>query len=276
MIVMGVSLAVSLIYVGVFSRFPQLGDVAVAGPLLEGLALVAAVILPLFGLPYFLVFAHSRTQFWFRSRRARRMMAEWAPHHGWQFHKGRIGGAGWEAPQRIRSRNLVHWVAKASKELGLVFRSHDVDEVRISDVACGEIGGVRAVVCTLRALDNPVHHARLIGLDTDLHLPALSYVDTGRRALWQPRKQRFESRNFNLGWHVIAEDRRYASEMTHPRVIALLSESPHSSSRIDVAGSWLVAWVPDEIHRFDLDSNLVLLRRLVDLIPEHVRHDYGP
>lgn len=274
MVILGAIVGFTWVLMTILADFPDLDGIPVLGTILQVLLVLCLVVLVVLGIPYLLILGVIRLKFMVRNRKARGVIGDWAAFHRWHFEPG---SPNWKGPSPdgiLRARNLTVAMAQASRELGLTFKVDNPQKIRLSDVAHGEFHGMKGVFCTVRGLDNPLHHGRLIGLETNLHLPPLAYIDVSLRTLWQTREQDFESLRFNTGWHVVAQDPRFASDVTHQGVIVLLNQSPSTTTRIDLAPGWIVAWLPEKLEGQHLESNLVLLRQLADHVPNFVREDY--
>lgn len=106
-------------------------------------------------------------------------------------------------------------------------------------------------------------------------LPRLRITDRADDPYGFAPDQQFESARFNRTWGVHAENDRYASAFTHPRMMALLTSLDPSIEALHVRGAWLVSEAPVTFGPELLQRHLDALLRVVDQVPGWVWDEFG-
>ncbi|MBZ2198337.1 hypothetical protein [Occultella gossypii] len=106
-------------------------------------------------------------------------------------------------------------------------------------------------------------------------LPPVSLVDRAEDDVFTGQQVRFESATFNHHWRVDAEDPRYASAFTHPRLMELLNHADDSVTEIHLRGDYLISHAPTNLTPQMLETHLRLLAEIDDGIPEWVWREYA-
>ncbi|TDE99120.1 hypothetical protein EXU48_02785 [Occultella glacieicola] len=106
-------------------------------------------------------------------------------------------------------------------------------------------------------------------------LPTVSFVDRATDDVFTGQQVRFESAAFNHHWRVDAEEPRYASAFTHPRLMELLNHADASVTEIHLRGDYLISHAPTNLTPSILEDHLRVLAAIDDGIPEWVWREYA-
>ncbi len=82
-----------------------------------------------------------------------------------------------------------------------------------------------------------------------------------------------ESEEFNRAFTVSSEDRRFAFDVLHPRMMELLLGHPDTAWRIDQG--WLLTVERSTYDLPDVESRLAFADRILDSLPDFLRRHYG-
>jgi len=82
-----------------------------------------------------------------------------------------------------------------------------------------------------------------------------------------------ESEEFNRAFTVNADDRRFAFDVLHPRMMELLLQHPDTAWRIDQG--WLLTVERGDYDLPGVEQRLAFADRLLDELPDFVRQQYG-
>lgn len=123
-----------------------------------------------------------------------------------------------------------------------------------------------------------VRHAySIIGISTTAVFPHLSVLPEHFVSRWIGRLTdsdiEFESEEFNRAFTVHCEDRKFATDVIHPRMMQLLLATPNLGWRL-TSGTLLVATVGEHgVTR--IDAVLAVIDRIIDLFPDYVWKQAG-
>jgi hypothetical protein len=82
-----------------------------------------------------------------------------------------------------------------------------------------------------------------------------------------------ESEEFNRAFTVNSDDRKFAFDVLHPRMMELLLQHPDTAWRIDKG--WLITVEDGSYEIFDIEPRLGFADRLLDTFPDFLREQYG-
>lgn len=116
---------------------------------------------------------------------------------------------------------------------------------------------------------------QLVALELPGALPELRVTDRSGDPYGFAPAQQFESARFNESWHVDAQDKRYASAFTHPRLMRMMNGLDPSITAIWVRGAWLISEAPVSFSPQLLQIHLDALARIAEAIPAWVWDEYG-
>jgi hypothetical protein len=118
-----------------------------------------------------------------------------------------------------------------------------------------------------------VHPYSVVALDTGVTFPALSVTPEGFLGRMVGRLTNtdieLESEEFNRAFTVRADDRKFATDVLHPRMMEHLLRTTDRGWRFD--GRWLLAIRPGSHSVAELDVRLTDLDGILDLVPGFVR-----
>ena len=121
------------------------------------------------------------------------------------------------------------------------------------------------------------HWYSVLALRTSDRMPRLEVSPEGffGRAFGKltNRDIQLESEEFNRAFTVVCKDRRFASDILHPRLMERLLRTPRTGWRID--NGWILQ-IEDGKHRLEsLDGRLSVTDGVLDAVPDFVREQYG-
>lgn len=248
-------------------------DIPWVGAILVGLTVLALAILILVGIPWLIIRGVSKVRADALARRIRPGLQRWAAERGWRYERKVIRGKSPADAWRPVENMIVH-LREHAKALKIAGVSDEKKTHKITDIVYGKAGPHTAFAGMVHGLNSPEFQRRFLAVEAELHLPPLSVTDRSLDEVWITQRQKFESVDFNQRWRVTAEDPRYASDVVHQRLLALFVDAPLSAERVDLAGGWVVSWLPPGAKEQDLDAHLALLERFVGSVPNFVRSDY--
>lgn len=233
--------------------------------------LVSLLLTVLVGVPLLIIKAVRAAAFGSAVRGVRPRLEQWAAARS---HRVVPEAELKDAPPYLYS--VMTSLKRHDEELGMALKDHDLDggRRRYSDAMIGSYGGHTTVIMSAHRLPSPVLKARLIALQADQYLPALSVTDRANDELWISPKQQFESGQFNQRWRVVAKDPRYASAVVHNQVLEIFTGAPLDVHRIDFADSWVVSWAEPGVTPEQVEAQLALLLRVAEEVPRFVLQDY--
>ncbi|WP_163544054.1 hypothetical protein [Occultella kanbiaonis] len=192
----------------------------------------------------------------------RRRLRTWAAGVGWDwFAKGK------HIPARQAS------TASACQP---VLALNSDKRARFSELLTGQYRGRTALSFHFeRGSGYLLEVEQIIALRLRNVLPPVSLVDRAEDDVFTGQQVRFESAAFNHHWRVDAEDPRYASAFTHPRLMELLNHADDSVIEIHLRGDHLVSHAPTNLTPQLLETHLRVLAEIDDGIPEWVWREYA-
>lgn len=117
-----------------------------------------------------------------------------------------------------------------------------------------------------------VHPYSVVALDTGVVLPALSVTPEGFLGRMVGRLTNtdieLESEEFNRAFTVRADDRKFATDVLHPRMMEYLLRIPDRGWRF--SDHWLLAVRPGSHSVVEIDGRLTDLDGILDLVPGFV------
>jgi hypothetical protein len=117
-----------------------------------------------------------------------------------------------------------------------------------------------------------VHPYSVVALDTGVALPTLSVTPEGFLGRMVGRLTNtdieLESEEFNRAFTVRADDRKFATDVLHPRMMEYLLRIPDRGWRF--SDRWLLAIRPGRHSVAELDARLTDLDGILDLVPGFV------
>lgn len=121
------------------------------------------------------------------------------------------------------------------------------------------------------------HRFSVVALDVGVSFPNLTVRPEGPVGRFfgklTNRDIQFESEAFNRAFTVTCEDRRFASDVIHPRMMDVLLTDPQTAFRID---RHTILTIDDGQHSIDqVTARLGMLDRIVDNIPKFVWDQVG-
>jgi hypothetical protein len=121
------------------------------------------------------------------------------------------------------------------------------------------------------------HHFNVVALSLGATTPGLSVSPEGAfgRLLGRMFNSdiELESEEFNRAFTVTADDRKFASDVLHPRMMELLLQHRDTAWRID--RGWLLTVERGTYELPDVDQRLDFADRLLDALPDFLRRQYG-
>jgi hypothetical protein len=116
------------------------------------------------------------------------------------------------------------------------------------------------------------HAFSVVAINTGAAMPALSVTPEGMISRFFGRLTNsdieLESEEFNRAFRVTCPDRRFASDVLHPRMMELLLQWPELAWRFDA--DWLLA-IRDGSHDIpEIEAKLAALDQILDTIPDFV------
>lgn len=248
-------------------------DIPWVGGILVGITVLALAVLILVGVPWLIILGVSKMRANALARQIRPGLERWATARGWRYERKVTRGQSPADAWRPVENMIVH-LREHAKALEIAGVSDEKKTHKITDIAYGQAGPHTAFAGMVHGLNSPEFQRRFLAVEAGLDLPELSVTDRSLDEVWITQKQRFESADFNQRWRVTAADPRYASAVVHQRLLALFVDAPLSAERVDLAGPWVVSWLPPGAAEQDLDAHLALLERFVGSVPNFVRTDY--
>jgi hypothetical protein len=114
-------------------------------------------------------------------------------------------------------------------------------------------------------------------VQTDLRMPGLIVQPADRHdpleALFGFDEVRFAAEPFADRFRVASEDRQFAYQLLHPRLVDLLAEPRPVGISLETTGPTLAAYRPAPVSPDDAMAMLKLACRLAAAIPEHLRQE---
>lgn len=121
------------------------------------------------------------------------------------------------------------------------------------------------------------HWYSVLALRTADSLPRLEVSPEGffGRALGKltNRDIELESEEFNRAFTVVSSDRRFASDILHPRLMEQLLRTPDVGWKIE--DGWILAVEPGRHDVTDIDRRLGVIDGVLDTVPDFVRQQHG-
>lgn len=121
------------------------------------------------------------------------------------------------------------------------------------------------------------HPYSIIAISTQAVLPRLSVVPEGMFSRFVGRITgsdiELESEQFNRAFTVRCEDRKFATDVLHPRMMEFLLTVPHVGWTLR-NGSLMIA-TPGQHDRAHLDGAMAVIDAILDLVPGFVWSSYG-
>ncbi|WP_203335833.1 DUF3137 domain-containing protein [Nocardioides limicola] len=196
--------------------------------------------------------------FWLSQQR-HQAMQELADRHGWQLTRrddrwGRqFTGRPFDRSRRNHTRNI----------LSGRFRDRPFTAFDYTYVTTSGSGENRS---------EQHHHFSVVGLGTGLRFPALEVMPAGFfnriGAKVTGRDISFESEEFNRAFTITCPDRKFASDVIHPRLMEKLMRHRDLDFRFE--GTWLIAIHHGRQHPEDVIGRAEAVAMVLDEIPEFV------
>jgi hypothetical protein len=121
------------------------------------------------------------------------------------------------------------------------------------------------------------HSYSIIGISTTAVFPHLSVMPEHFVSRWIGRLTdsdiEFESEDFNRAFTVTCEDRKFATDVIHPRMMQLLLTTPNLGWRL-TSGTLVVA-TEGEHGVARIDAVLTVIDQIIDLFPDYVWKQAG-
>ena len=116
------------------------------------------------------------------------------------------------------------------------------------------------------------HRFGVVALDVGVHFPPLQVTPEGMfgRMIGRitGRDIELESEDFNRAFTVKCPDRKFASDLLHPRMMEYLLQHPDSSFRFD--GSWTLSVENGQARIEEVEPRLAVIDGVLDKVPEFV------
>ncbi len=217
----------------------------------------------LFGL-FLLVVVGVAVLGYLQAKRRREGLAAFAAGRGWTYEEedeslvDRFEGAPFGTGQDREATNVIRGTAH---DRPMVAFDYSYVTTRTSTDANGHT-----------RTDRTTHRFSVIALGTGAVMPALSVAPEGMISRFFGRLTNsdieLESEEFNRAFRVTCPNRRFASDVLHPRMMELLLQWPDLSWRFDADS--LLAVRSGSHDEQEIDATLVALDAILDNVPDFV------